>query len=155
MRAAVARIAFWGLIAAGLAHAAPSPATAAQRRQPVVIENDRGGLLLERIRQIRMLVENPAPVEIRGEICHSTCTLFLSLPDVCVLPTTRFGFHGPSFGGAALAPDPFERASQVIAGFYPKDLRRWYLSVARHRSSGLAEKTGAELIAMGVTRCDL
>ncbi|MBO9475519.1 hypothetical protein J7413_18400 [Shimia sp. R10_1] len=128
-----------------------SPVRAAQT--PLVIQNDHGGLLLARIDQLRQLVASQTPVEIRGAVCHSTCTMLLGLPNVCVSPTTAFGFHGPSRTGAPLEPALFERASQLIASFYPEDLREWYLTSARHHISDFVQKTGAELIGMGVKRC--
>lgn len=127
------------------------PNTPADR--PLIIQNDRGGLLTDRIHQLRKLVTSQAPVEIRGEVCHSTCTMLLGLPDVCVSPDTRFGFHGPSKSGAPLKPEVFERASRVIASFYPNDLRDWYMSSARYRIAEHEEKTGAELIEFGIPRC--
>ncbi|WP_422049771.1 hypothetical protein [Shimia sp.] len=120
---------------------------------PLIIHNDRGGLLTDRIHQLRNLVTTQTPVEIRGEVCHSTCTMLLGLPDVCVSPNTRFGFHGPSKSGAPIKPEVFERASRVIASFYPNDLRDWYMSSARYHIAEHEEKTGAELIKLGIPRC--
>lgn len=122
--------------------------------QVLIVENDPGGLLLERLAQLRLLVAQDTQVEIRGDICHSSCTMLLSLPDVCVLPETVFGFHGPSYAGRPLEPIKFERVSRLIAQFYPDNLRHWYLTKARHHIDGYKEKTGSELIAMGFKRCD-
>lgn len=81
--------------------------------------------------------------------------MLLGLEDVCVLPHTRFGFHGPSRSGAPLKMAEFEAVSQIIAAQYPPALRQWYLEVARHSLDRMHIVSGAELIARGVARdCD-
>ncbi len=120
----------------------------------VIIGDDRGGALLARVQQIRSISQDQSRVEIRGRMCFSSCTLLLGLPDVCVLPTTVFGFHGPSYSGAPLPGDLFERVSGFIASHYPEDLRPWYLQVARHKLQDVETRTGADLIAMGIAACE-
>lgn len=73
------------------------------------------GFLRERLLQIGELQKQNRPVEIRGAICFSTCTVFIGLPNTCISPNTTFGFHGPSSNGRALDPLMFNRASRVIA----------------------------------------
>ncbi|MEM6308581.1 MAG: hypothetical protein AAF754_00920 [Pseudomonadota bacterium] len=126
---------------------------ALQTNAAMIIGDDRGGLLTDRLHQMRRLLIRSQPVEIRGDVCFSTCTMLLGLPNVCVSPKTAFGFHGPSRSGQALDGDTFETASQIIAGFYPVPLRAWYLSTARHQIQGVALRSGQELIAMGVKTC--
>lgn len=135
---------------------APSQAAQAWPRlvAPLIIENDYGGYLLDRLRQIETLRGTAQPVEIRGEVCYSTCTMLLGLDTVCVLPTTTFGFHGPSRAGDPLPPDLFDRASRIIASFYPGDLRRWYLAHARHELHAVLHRSGRDLIALGVPECE-
>lgn len=119
----------------------------------LVVGNDRGGLITDRLQQMRQLLIQSQPVEIRGDVCYSTCTMLLGLPDVCVSPQTAFGFHGPSESGRILDTATFETASQIIAGFYPSALRDWYLSSARYQIENVTQRSGADLIAMGVKPC--
>jgi hypothetical protein len=118
-----------------------------------VVENDRGGLLLKRLAQIRALRQSGQPVRITGGICYSTCTMLVGLPQTCITPDVRFGFHGPSSHGRALTPETFERASEIIASFYPKPLRRWYMSKGRYRIHGLYHIDGTQMIRLGVPAC--
>nr|WP_317056585.1 hypothetical protein [Roseovarius sp. W115] len=125
----------------------------ANENKPLVVRNDRGGELKKRLHQLSELRQSGRPVEIRGGVCFSTCTMFLSLPQTCVLPRTTFGFHGPSSYGRPLAPKVFEEASHVIADHYPPALRRWYLETGRYRIRTLYRIRGAKLIELGVQAC--
>ncbi|MEL6957814.1 MAG: hypothetical protein AAGL89_02540 [Pseudomonadota bacterium] len=121
--------------------------------EPLIINNDRGGLLRVRIAEIAALRDEDRPVEIRGRVCYSTCTLFLGLPNTCVLPTTTFGFHGPSNYGFPLDADTFNTASRIIATHYPPALRQWYLETGRYRINGLYRISGENIISLGVRAC--
>ena len=117
------------------------------------IGNDRGGSLRERLREIRELRRTGQPVRIVGQICYSTCTMFLGLPQTCVSPNTVFGFHGPSSYGRALAPDVFDHASRLILENYPDPLKQWYWETARHGIWRMSQKSGADMIRIGVQAC--
>lgn len=121
--------------------------------EPLVVRNDRGGLLRTRMKQLAMLRRESRPVEIRGRVCYSTCTMFLGLPETCVSPNTTFGFHGPSSFGRRLDNATFERASEIIASHYPPVLKNWYMTKARHRIWALYRVSGSNLIALGVPSC--
>jgi hypothetical protein len=118
----------------------------------LVIRSDRGGLMEARSNQIRQLRATGQRVELRG-ICYSSCTMYLGLPNVCVAPTAKFGFHGPSWYGAALEPPDFEYWSQLMARSYREPLRSWFLRTGRHRTSGYYRMNGTDLIRMGYSRC--
>lgn len=120
---------------------------------PVVVQDDRGGYILNRAHEIDALRRSGREVRIVGTVCLSACTMLLGLPHACVSPRTVFGFHGPSRRGQRLDQAQFERASQFIALHYPPSLGRWYIDTGRHRINGLYEIAGSDLIAMGVTRC--
>ena len=126
-----------------------------QSREPFVVGNDRGGSIKERLYQLHKLRSTGQRVEIRGRICYSTCTMLLGLPETCVLPETQFGFHGPSLNGRRLAPDRFEYFSRVIAQYYPRPLRDWYMDTGRKRLNRIYRISGSEIIAMGIQACDL
>ncbi len=121
--------------------------------RPLVVRNDRGGLLRERLREIGQLRESGRPVAIKGGVCFSTCTMFLGLPQTCVSPNTTFGFHGPSSYGRPLDPVTFERASQAIARYYPPALQRWYLDKGRYKIRSLYRISGDQIVAMGIREC--
>ncbi len=127
-------------------------ANAAQRAS-YVVGNDRGGYLHDRLIELGNLQRTGTPVQIRGRICYSTCTMFLGLPNACVDPNTTFGFHGPSQSGRRLSPQKFEYFSQVMANHYPAPLRSWFMREGRHRISGVYKMKGTDLIRMGVKSC--
>ncbi|MEL6806833.1 MAG: hypothetical protein AAFO97_03545 [Pseudomonadota bacterium] len=120
---------------------------------PLVVLNDRGGLLLTRLRQMGKLRAESRPVQIRGGICYSTCTMLMGLPNACISPTTVFGFHGPSSYGRTLDQATFERASAVIASYYPEPLQEWYMNDARYTINGVRRVRGETIINMGVASC--
>ena len=161
--AGVSRRALQMAVMAGLAWAvvpAPLGVRAARDARPasgqtLVVGDDAGGALVERLRRVRQLRREGVAVEIKGRFCLSACTLYLGLARTCVSPRTRFGFHGPAtrLAGVALPPDKFERWSREMAAFYPEPLRGWFMGTARHRIVGFYTLSGDALIAMGVRRC--
>ncbi|MGR1583105.1 hypothetical protein ACSSNL_16770 [Thalassobius sp. S69A] len=130
----------------------PHQAWAAQPKDHVVL-NDRGGLVSERLAEMARLAANSTPIQIRGRLCLSSCTMFLGAKTVCVIPQTRFGFHAPTDHGRPLPPKAFEYWSHVIAAHYPHALAEWYLKTGRYLHKGYYYLTGAQLIAMGIPAC--
>lgn len=133
----------------------PAPAAAVDGHGRIVIQDDRGGNVVDRMKEIKRLQASRQPVEIRSGYCVSACTLYLGLDRTCVAPETRFGFHGPSTGryGIALSEADFEYWSRMMASYYPEPLQRWYLRTGRTVTVGFFEMSGLELIRMGVTEC--
>lgn len=121
----------------------------------LVIGNDRGGGVIERVQRVRDIRAAGTRIEIRGEYCLSACTMYLGLENTCVTPETVFGFHGPSspYYGISLDPATFERWSLVMADHYPEPIRGWFLEQGRHRIVGFHRYSGADLINLGVARC--
>lgn len=138
------------LVAGGPAAAQAVPVGYAVR--PIIVRNDVGGDVGVRANKISAMAASGQSVEIRGSVCYSACTMYLGLPGTCISRTTQFGFHRPSYYGAALSPDQFEFWSQVIAAHYPPPLRKWYLREGRY-STKLKMISGAELIRLGVPEC--
>ncbi len=99
---------------------------------PIVIFNDIGGDPYEYARIWDRLAKTGKQVQL-GE-CNSACTMFLSLPNMCMLPGRRFGFHAPS----GPVSDKF------IAGFLPGALRQEYLAIWS-RSRSIMRFTAEEL----------
>lgn len=116
---------------------------------PLEVRNDRGGRLRDQIDRLEVLRRTGQPVRIVGDYCYSTCTMYLGLPQTCVLPTTVFGFHGPSNYGKPLESQTFEKASSLIVAHYPPVLHDWYLAYGRHEIRGVLKVSGAHLIRIG------
>jgi hypothetical protein len=135
----------------GMGLAQDSAATSS--RAVLVVGNDEGGLVSNRVEEINRILLQGTHVEIRGQVCYSACTMYLGMPDTCVLPQTSFGFHGPSHYGRRLSAHDFEYWSQVIASHYPAPLRSWYLTEGRTRISDYFRISGTELIRLGVRQC--
>ncbi|WP_425045985.1 hypothetical protein [Primorskyibacter sp. S87] len=131
-----------------------SDASAQSSYPPYVVGNDRGGYIKDRLYELRNLRASGQPVEIRGKVCYSTCTMLLGLPNTCISPNTEFGFHGPKLNGKPLPPDRFEYFSQVIAQYYPQPLRDWYMKTGRNRLHRAYKIKGKRIIAMGIRACD-
>jgi hypothetical protein len=128
--------------------ASPDPATALD------IRNDLGGAVSQRIAKVEQLRAAGTRVRIIGT-CVSACTLYLGLPNTCVVPTARLGFHGPStrLKGIPLPRQEFERVSRQMATYYPGQLRGWFMSEARMRTASYYTISGAQAIAMGAKAC--
>ncbi len=140
-----------GVVLLALAVAGPTAA----RQGVLVVGNDPGGAVEQRVAAVRDLQVHGTKVEIRGDYCLSACTLYLGIADVCTTPRTVFGFHGPGSAiyGIGLTPAAFEHWSQVMARHYPPPLRSWYLNVARNRTTGFYSVRGRDLIEMGLAAC--
>ena len=121
--------------------------------QSLVIGNDRGGSIRERLIRIRDLRISGQPVRIEGDICYSACTLLIGLPQTCVAAETTFGFHGPSYSGRPMSTADFEHTSRVMASYYPPSIRTWFLQEARYDIRSVQRVSGAELIRHGVRAC--
>lgn len=123
------------------------------RSGPIIVQNDRGGLLYDRINRISALRRSGQSVRINGRICYSTCTLYLGLPKLCISPDTVFGFHGPSSFGHTLDPKTFNETSRTISQYYPAELRKWYMETARYNIRTLRKLRGSAIIKMGIKAC--
>jgi hypothetical protein len=141
------------LAALSLAGLGAAQADGVTKAGAYVVGNDRGGFIRNRLIELRNLRASGRHVEIRGNICYSTCTMLLGLPQTCISPDTTFGFHGPSNMGMPLNPKQFEYYSQVIAQYYPAPLQSWYMSTGRKRIYGLHRIRGSEIIRMGIRAC--
>lgn len=128
-------------------------AAQAQQGNRVIVGNDRGGLIGVRAAEIRQIRALGQSVEIRGNICYSTCTMYLAAENLCVDPRTTFGFHGPSRYGAPLPPDQFEMWSEVIARHYNAPLRDWFMRDARYARNDILRISGSQIIRLGYASC--
>jgi hypothetical protein len=143
-------------LVASLVIAAPAVQAQSQylsAQNVLIVRNDPGGVVGKRATEIDQLRAQGVRVELRGEVCLSSCTMYLGLANTCVFRGTTFGFHGPSFYGRKLSDNDFEYWSQVIASHYPPRLRNWFLTTARYKTNDYYRVKGAELIRMGVPEC--
>lgn len=131
------------------------PGSAGAQPPVMVVANDPGGSVPDRLALIERLRRDGTRVEITGDYCLSACTLYLGLPRACADPDTIFGFHGPGSAvyGIGLTPAAFDHWSRIMARHYPERLRGWYLAVARKRTTGFHSVRGRDLIALGVAEC--
>lgn len=125
-----------------------------QAQTAIVITQDLGGSVENRLRSIEQLRLAGTRVEIRGQ-CASACTMLLGLPNTCVARAARLGFHGPQsqYYGIALPPEEFEYWSRIMASHYPGAIKRWFMSEARQTTMSLITLTGTQAIKMGARSC--
>ena len=145
-----------GASALALSACAPLTAPTSPNAEMRVLR-DRGGYYHERLEHIARLEEAGTPVAIQG-LCQSACTLFLALPNACVYPQARLGFHGPQGvrnGRVFEVPEP-ERSQVVddIAAHYPPAIATWFRQHAAHLSGNrYAWMRGREAMALGIPAC--
>lgn len=97
----------------------------AQSRRPIDISNDSGGNVLETIQRRNHLQRSGRQVRIRG-YCRSACTIYLSLPNACLDPKARVGFHAPRLPGTKIIPP---MVGDIMGQFYRGEIRRrWFAS---------------------------
>ena len=140
-----------GLAALALACTIAAPVSA---QSAMIVNNDLGGSVEERLTMIAALRNEGRRIEIRGQ-CASACTMYLGLPNTCVSRSSRLGFHGPQsqYYGISLPSDQFEYWSRVMASNYPAPIAQWFMSQARETTMGLITISGAQAIKMGAHAC--
>lgn len=96
----------------------PQPAAS----EPLIITDDRGGNVLAAIAQRNRLEASGRPVEIRG-YCASACTMLTTLPNACLGPDARIGFHAPRLPNTTIIPPIVD---QMMGRYYRNGiLDRW------------------------------
>ena len=111
---------------------------------PVVVMKDVGGFVSEYQAQTARFRQEGR--EVRLHECRSACTLALSLPNVCVYPSSLLKFH-KAYNANTRAVD------EGVSG----ELFRSYPAAVQARLGGLTREykvlTGRELIALGMREC--
>jgi len=111
---------------------------------PVIVMKDVGGLVSDYQAQTARYRREGR--EVRLHECRSACTLALSLPNVCVYPTSLLKFH-KAYNANTRAVD------EGVSG----ELFRSYPAAVQARLGGLTREyralTGTELIALGLRNC--
>lgn len=110
--------------------------------EPVVIENDLGGSINRYIRKYNEYKASGQRVEIEGR-CASACTIYMALPNACIHPDAKFGFHTATAAGLF----PSAEGNKWVAQFYPPELRKRFLG-QYSKSLGFTWLRGHEVLAM-------
>lgn len=92
--------------------------------ESVVVENSPGGVIVE-FEQLRdELRDIGANVYIKG-YCASACTLFTTLPNVCVYPDSKLGFHAPYFNVGRILRVYNTKLTTEFFKKYPPKIQKW------------------------------
>ncbi|WP_410218933.1 hypothetical protein [Paracoccus sp. (in: a-proteobacteria)] len=110
--------------------AAASPALAQQQPSGIKdngrfidVWNNRGGNVLQMVQTRQDLENSGRQVRIRG-YCRSACTILTTLPNACLGPHARIGFHAPRIQGTQIIP-PY--VDQIMGNFYRGGIRdKWF-----------------------------
>lgn len=112
---------------------------------PIVVVKDVGGLV--RDYQDRTELYRSQNREVRLHECRSACTLALSLPNVCVYPTSQLKFH-----------QAYNQNTREVDHGVTSELWTSYPQAVRERLGFLTRSykviQGSELIAMGFRNCN-
>lgn len=109
----------------------PAPATSAPATSAtpapvpgrIIIENNKGGNVVQMMAYRSQLANSGQTVEIRG-VCNSACTMLTTLPNACLAPNASIGFHAPRLPGTTVIPPIVD---QLMATTYRNGIRaRWY-----------------------------
>ncbi len=112
---------------------------------PVVVQKDLGGLVSDYRAMTELYRQQNR--EVRLHECRSACTLALSLPNVCVYPTSVLRFHSAYHRDTKEIDQGISR--ELLAAYPPAVRERLGNHLTRHyRSIG-----GTELINLGVRDC--
>lgn len=112
---------------------------------PVIVTRDVGGLVTDYQRQTEIYRREGR--EVRLHECRSACTMALSLPNVCVYPSSVLRFH-QAYNRDTKKVD--HQVSDQLFATYPEPIRRRLGYLTRHYRS----LSGTELIELGVRDCN-
>jgi hypothetical protein len=111
---------------------------------PVVVMKDVGGYVSEYAAQTAAYFGSGREVQLHE--CRSACTLSLSLPNVCVYPSSILKFHKAYNPITKVAN---EEVSQAMMAAYPEAVQARLVALTRDYKA----LTGSELIRMGIREC--
>lgn len=121
-------------IPASSAPAAPRAASA----EPIVIHDNGGGNVVQMISRRAELEASGRPVRISGK-CNSACTMLITLPNACLDPDARVGFHAPRLPGTRIIPPIVDQlmAMHYRGGILERWNGEWRHSLKMQRISAL------------------
>ena len=112
---------------------------------PVVVQKDLGGLVSDYRAMTELYRQQNR--EVRLHECRSACTLALSLPNVCVYPTSVLRFHSAYHRDTKQVD---ANISRELLAAYPVAVRE---RLGNHLTRQYRSIGGAELINLGVRDC--
>lgn len=122
-----------------------APALAQRQVPPNTIDifNDSGGNVLQMVQRRNDLARSGKEVRIRG-YCRSACTMLITLPNACLGPRARIGFHAPRIPNTTIIPPIVD---QIMGNTYRGGIRdRWY--GGWNRSLDMKVITAAEYVGL-------
>lgn len=123
---AAMRKALMSLLLAALTALPIDPAAAATGSgagNTIDIWNNSGGNILQMVQSRNELARSGKRVRIRG-YCRSACTMLITLPNACLGPYAKVGFHAPRIPNTRIIP-PY--VDQIMGNFYRNGIRdRWF-----------------------------
>lgn len=119
----MARRALMLLAALAALAAAPLEARAAPPPGTIDIWNDKGGNVMRMVQRRAELEASGKRVRIRG-YCRSACTILITLPNACLGPGAKVGFHAPRIPGTTIIPPIVD---EIMGSYYRGGIRaRWF-----------------------------
>ncbi|MCW2286473.1 hypothetical protein M2323_004286 [Rhodoblastus acidophilus] len=112
---------------------------------PVIVTKDVGGYVDQYAAMTRLYAETGR--EVRLHECRSACTLALSLPNVCVYPSSLLKFHKAY---NPLNKEANDEVSDQLMASYPAAVRERLGELTRTYKV----LTGSELIRLGIRDCN-
>ncbi|MCW2272768.1 hypothetical protein GJ654_01580 [Rhodoblastus acidophilus] len=112
---------------------------------PVIVTKDVGGYVDQYAAMTRLYAETGR--EVRLHECRSACTLALSLPNVCVYPSSLLKFHKAY---NPLNKEANDEVSDQLMASYPAAVRERLGDLTRTYKV----LTGSELIRLGIRDCN-
>lgn len=102
---------------------APALAEKGPPRNTIDIWNNSGGNVLQMVQRRNDLARSGKTVRIRG-YCRSACTMLITMPNACLGPQARIGFHAPRIPNTTIIPPMVD---QIMGSYYRNGIRdRWY-----------------------------
>lgn len=92
--------------------------------EPYIMWHDGGGQLISAEADRARLIAWGRRVEIRGS-CASACVIFTTMPNACVGPKAKIGFHGSNVNVGPIG-------NQQMARYMRGEVKRMYLAEWQH-----------------------
>ncbi len=120
-----------------------APANTPVPPDTIDIWNHKGGNVLEMVQRRNVLQRSGKIVRIRG-YCRSACTMLITMPNACLAPNARVGFHAPRLPGTSIIPPLVD---QIMGSTYRNGIReRWY--AGWNRSIGMQIISAKEYVRL-------
>ncbi|MGN7868248.1 hypothetical protein PARHAE_01669 [Paracoccus haematequi] len=116
---------FFPILAAALLAALPfaSQAEIVDRGRFIDVNDHRGGNVIQTVQLRERLARSGKTVRIRG-YCRSACTILTTMPNACLFPDARIGFHAPRIPNTQFIPPLVD---EIMGNFYRGGIRdRWF-----------------------------